>query len=174
MKKIGATIIIAFVSGVLFFYFINNLTVWNQSKIEEYIERFDIKTNEDFRDFIQESEEAGIIFDYLNLRNVIIVHLIGLIAAISSLALVHMIVDKLFFKKFFEEPNVYTAVRRASWIPILIFIFNIIRIVGGLNVYYLVFVLIIGIIFAFIEFGYSTKPKNSQNENQIKTVKNSS
>jgi len=161
MKRIIPIIIIAIFAIGLFFYFINNLSPWNGEIIDRYIGTYNISTGSEFQEFINDSIKAGIIFDYLDIKNVFLIIICGLISASASLTAIHLIIDKLFFKKFYEEPNLSVAFRRSLYIPCVFIIFNILRLVNGFNVINFVIISILIIIMIIIETGHMKSKTNN-------------
>lgn len=92
-----------------------NVSPFEVPKLQEYINTNQIGENdyEEFDKAIDDLIKSGQIEKYLNTSSIVIF----LITVSLGLSLfffgVHTIIDKLFFKKFFEKPNFKVAVRRS-------------------------------------------------------------
>jgi hypothetical protein len=155
MRKVLASIIIGLFLGVLFAYLVGNLSPWNETAVFSYLEKYDISKGVEFEQFIDESIRAGLIFDFLNIGNIVILALIGSSAFISFFCTVHMVIDKLFFKKFWQEPDHGIAIRRGSWIPIIFIIFSGIRLFGGFTSINLAFIAFAVIVILYVEISFT-------------------
>ncbi len=130
--SIYALIICVVFTGI-FIYLINTLSPWNQDAVNAIIERFNLLTGAQFREFVAEGLNNGNVFELLNLKNLIILLVVGLIAFTSGFSTIHLFVDKLFFRKFYENPSVFHAVRRGMLIGLVIIALSILRLVGSLD-----------------------------------------
>jgi hypothetical protein len=147
---------------LVFVYLVQNLSPWQQEAVDQYIEEFNISTGAEFEEFIKDSISAGIIFDYLDIKNVLVLIDFASISFISLFTAFHIFIDKLFFKKPYEEPSLNTALRRSIWIPMLVLIFNLIRLVNGIN--YLTLIVtafLIGVV-VYVEYSYYRANKLSK------------
>ena len=55
----------------------------------------------------------------LDTKNVIVVSIVACLAIMSNFAVVHLIIDKLFFRRFYEKPKTFLAYRRGILLGIL-------------------------------------------------------
>ncbi len=170
MKKVLISLTIGVFSIVLFLYLVDTLSPWNEVILREYIEKFSIDSGTEFNEFIDDSINAGIIFDYLNLKNVFILFGFGFTAAVSFLASLHMFVDKLFFKKFYEDPNTTTAIRRSIWVPLLFSIITVVRLVTAFNLFYLVILGSIVLLIILIEVAFFGKKGGAKKKDEYQEV----
>lgn len=155
MRKVFTTIIIGAFFLAITIYLVNNVSPWNQDLLFTYLDKFEITRGEEFSRFVEESIKAGIILDFLDFKNIIILSVCGFLAFISLFASVHMFVDKLFYKKFYEEPDHIAALRRGSWVPIVFVILGFLRLVGGLSGLNLIFFLFCLGLIIYIEISFS-------------------
>lgn len=169
MKKVVISTVVFVFSLILLLYLYQSISPWNTDLINDYIEKFSIDTGREFEEFIDDSIKAGIIFDYLDIKNVLILHIFTFLTITSFISTIHMFVDKLFFKKFFEEPDVSVAIRRSIWVSIILFMFNFIRVFGVLSIFYIVIVLIVIIIIILVELSFAKK--NTIVEKEVEGVK---
>lgn len=164
MKRVLVGIIIGLFSLGIFLYLVKNLSPWNEVVLREYIEKFSIESGTEFNQFIDDSINAGIIFDYLNLKNVMILISFGFVSVVAFLASIHMLIDKLFFKKFYEDPNASTAIRRAVWMPLVFTIISLVRLVTAFNIFYLIILGLIILLIVLIEVAFfGKKGRNNTN-----------
>lgn len=157
MKYIIISTIIAIFASALFIYLLNTISPFNDAVIENYIDKFSIDNGSEFNQFIDESIKAGVILDYLDLKNVMILHVILFISLTSTLATIHMVIDKIFFKKFFESPDWTSSVRRSAIIPAVLFLINFFRVLGAFGLFYIFIILLIVIILVLIEISFSNR-----------------
>ena len=134
MKKIFIALIISIFISILFLYLANSLSPWNREVLNSYIDKYSITSGFEFNEFVSNSISSGIIFDYLDLKNILIIALFITVAFTSILSTIHLIIDKLFFKKFYEQPNHTLAIRRSFWIPFGLILYNLLRLFGGINI----------------------------------------
>ncbi|MFC1780469.1 hypothetical protein ACFLY9_02135 [Patescibacteria group bacterium] len=108
----------------------------------------------------------------VDLSNLVIVSIVLIIAIASLFGSVHQFIDKLFFRKFFEKPRTFIAVRRGILLGVLLLGLAWLRIFGFWETHtaLLVFVLIILIEALFISFSGGKKSeaaKSESDDNQI-------
>lgn len=100
-------------SGVfLFFYTINTRDILDWERLDQRLEDRDIKTQDETVDFVVDYYRRGLLSEYINKGNVGIMGLSLFLIVFGGFSLLHLILDKLFFKKFYQEPEVVTAMRR--------------------------------------------------------------
>jgi uncharacterized membrane protein len=100
----------------------------------------------------------------VDIRNLIIVSIVLILAIASLFSTVHQFIDKLFFRKFFEKPHIFMAIRRGVLLGILLLSIAWLRIFGfwEMHTAILVFVLIILIEALFISFGSGKKSETRE------------
>lgn len=162
MKKVLLSLIITAFFGILFYYLLSSVSPWNREKVFEYLEKFEITHGEDFDKFINDTLEAGLILDYLDLKNVIIIFITGAATFTGLFASLHLLIDKLFFKKFFEEPNVVNAIRRGIWFPVLFLIFTLVKLIGGFTSINIIFLIVSIIVIIYVEISFTRSGKVSE------------
>ena len=113
-------ILLCFIAAVIFtftaIYVTNTVSPWNIDNLELVIERNEIETGTEFSEYIYELKERGLVWEVINKPNLAL--WLGLWAGsiISTFSFAHMSIDKLFFKRFFEQPNLFRALRRGTWL----------------------------------------------------------
>lgn len=75
-----------------------------------------------FIEALQQLKSQGLLIQYLNWRSILPVFITAAGAGVSLFIFVHMILDKLFWKKFYEQPSVLIALRRGVML-LLAFVF---------------------------------------------------
>lgn len=102
-------------------YFINNYPPINLEKLQQDIVQLDILRNEDekFNNLISNIIKPENILNYLLPEAYITLFLIIFILW-GLFVILHLLVDKLFFKLFYEKPNFSNAYRRGVFFVILI------------------------------------------------------
>ena len=172
MRYAVYSLIIFAVFGGIFFYLLNSLSPWNVDAVNTAIERFGLLTNVEFHDFVKESVRDGSIFSLLNLKNLAILGVVGLVAVASAFSTIHFFVDKLFFKKFYEKPSVFNAVRRGVLLGLLAETFIMLRLLGSFELYIVagcvVLVGLIEVLFVMVGKKEGRERKERKNENDEK------
>lgn len=121
---IGVTLILA---G---FILVNtpDLSIFNNDKLMELVDSGEIEPGQEDRlnSEIQQLIDRGLIIPYLSPNFFLIDTLIlgGLLCFIFA---VHLIIDKLFFKEFYQNPSIKLALRRAVIITLVLFALRILR-----------------------------------------------
>ena len=163
MRRALIFLLIGLFFALLLAYLLSNLSVWNTDELLKILERLDIKSNKSFELFIEESKSAGIIFDYLNLRNIIVIFLIWSATFVCLFSSSHMFIDKLFKRKIKEEPDYVTAIRRGIFIILMINFLIILRLFLGATTIGLVTFVAFLVSFLLIELNiYRTKRKKKK------------
>ncbi len=151
MKKI----LIFFLIGVFFIfvskYIFENFSPLNKDALQEVITSQNIKPNkwEELNAQIGNLVEKGLILDYLS-TNAYIGLLSILITIFSFFVAVHLIVDKIFFKDYFEPALLSDAIRRGIFLITALFLIAYAKLLHA-EQYIL---LLIPIVFVIIEFFY--------------------
>ena len=93
-------------------YLVHTLNPFDTEATREIISAEKIRTVTDFGFLVQELMSKGLVWDYINLRNFSLV--VGSIAAayVSLFTFLHLIIDKLFFRKFYQQASLGMAIRR--------------------------------------------------------------
>lgn len=164
MRTAGLTFLTSIFFLILFVYLTNSISPWNQTAVSEAIDVYDINSGENFTVFIDEVLELGLIWELISIKNLVIwISVLGG-AFVSMFISIHMIIDKLFFRKFFEEPDFWMAFRRGFLIYLAFSSLLILRLIAGLVWYNALAVVILG---AAIEMGfvyYHSHKKEKQSE----------
>jgi Na+(H+)/acetate symporter ActP len=101
-------------SGVfLFIYTINSCDLLDWQALDEVLANKEIITQEETKDLVIDYYRRGLLPQYLKKENVIQLMLAVFMIVFGIVGCVHLLIDKLLFRKFYEEPGVWAALRRA-------------------------------------------------------------
>jgi hypothetical protein len=109
--------IFALFFGGLSYYFLTSVSPFDLDKMQQLAEENVIEE--------EEWEQLDFQIEYLIERNIILEYLssdayIGIVSVALTLvfafAAIHIVIDKLLFKKFFEKPSLFNALRRGLFI----------------------------------------------------------
>lgn len=91
----------------------------------------------------------------LDIKNLIIVSVIFIITLASIFSLFHQIIDKVFFRKFYEKPKIILAARRGILLGILLIGLAWLRIFGFWEIHIILLVVVLVMLFEalFMSFG---------------------
>jgi len=132
MKRVLIALLISIFFILLLTFISYTYSPFDQTGLENIINRYGITEENEFRQVVSRSVELGIAWEFIHVPNLIawLVALAG--ACISLFASIHMFVDKLFTKKFFEPPELIPAIRRGILVFFVIFILIILQLLGAL------------------------------------------
>jgi len=121
MRIIFYLICLVILSVLIVLYFVNNHPPINLDKLKQDIVQMDILRNEDeeFNNLISNITKPENILNYLLPEAYITLFLLIFILW-GLFVILHLLVDKLFFKLFYEKPNFANAYRRGVFFVILI------------------------------------------------------
>jgi len=121
MRIIFYLICLVILSILIVLYFVNNHPPINLDKLKQDIVQMDILRNEDeeFNNLISNITKPENILNYLLPEAYITLFLLIFILW-GLFVILHLLVDKLFFKLFYEKPNFSNAYRRGVFFIILI------------------------------------------------------
>lgn len=155
-------ILTIFFSQVTLFLF-QNQSPWNKDKLNADLEDRQIETNEQTIEYIRENLELGIVLDYVNLQNLVTLFIFLVTTIACMFACAHTFIDKLFFKKFYQEPDWRPALRRGIVVSLCIISLVTLRLIAGLT-YFIAIPLIA--LFVIIEYLMTQKNRVVQEESQ--------
>jgi hypothetical protein len=122
---------------------------------------------EEFETVLGELIDRGLVFQLLNSRNITLIGISLSLSVTSGFILLHLIIDKLLFKKFYEEPNLLAALRRGIFFSaggVSILIFRIFQADDSLSI--LTIGLLVVVEIALTKFFSSLKFNKAELENQ--------
>lgn len=85
--------------------------------------------------------------DMLDVKNLAIVSAIFVLAVTSIFAFFHLIIDKLFFRRFYEKPRIDLAVRRGGLLGIVLAGLAWLRVFGFWELHIILLVLVLVLLF---------------------------
>ncbi|MBL8014570.1 MAG: hypothetical protein JNK26_00055 [Candidatus Doudnabacteria bacterium] len=131
--------IVPFSLGLIFLilgvYLLRILSPLNAEVLGPLISAQKITTDAEFLALLDELVSKGIIWDYLDLRNVAIIAGIFFVAVSSLFAAAHLTLARVFFLKFYEQPHLIAAIRRGVEFGVFLLSAVVIRLYG-LEIYY--------------------------------------
>lgn len=101
-------------------YLVSILNPFNETLVQELIDSKIINSIGEFNEYVSEMTQQGLLWDLLNVRNVIILGLVIIGAVTGIFTFFHLIIDRLFVKKFYEQPSLVIAVRRGIFLGIFL------------------------------------------------------
>lgn len=131
MRKSLISLLIAIFFSVLLVFVSYNYSPFEDSGLENIIQRYGITEVDEFREVVSRSVALGVVWEFLNFRVVIAwsVALAGVV--ISFVVFLHLTIDKLFFKQFFEQPDLLTALRRGVLLFFVVYMFLGLHLLGA-------------------------------------------
>lgn len=135
MKYTWIFLVLVLVFAYISNFSVRNISPWDKDKLNEDFVEAGIETNQEAQDYVQENLELGLIFDYINTQNFLLM-IVSLTLTLSfGVAVVHNIIDKLFYKKFYEEPNWQVSIRRGAEVGLLMIALIFLKLIAGLTVF---------------------------------------
>ncbi|MBN1915696.1 hypothetical protein JW796_01715 [Candidatus Dojkabacteria bacterium] len=120
--------------GVLY-YIVTILSPWDEQAVNQAVDRFGLLTGSEFQEFVIEGIENGSVFYLLNIKNVIAIGVVLLVVIVSGFSALHLFIDKLFFRKFYENPSVFSSIRRGTILGLLVESLVLLRLNGSFETY---------------------------------------
>jgi hypothetical protein len=113
MKFVVIFTLLALSGGFLFFYTINSRDLINWSKFDQVLVEKEVITQTETREIVIDYYRRGLLPEYLVMESVVQLGVgIGMLF-VGVIAAIHMLLDKLFFRKFYQEPRLFRAFRRS-------------------------------------------------------------
>lgn len=148
------TVVIAFTTAlfftVLFLYVSTTLSPWNMEAVNQTILQNDLKTSHEFTTLIEEIIDLGLLWQVIDLRNLLTWFFLFGFAIVSIFSSLHMLFDKLFFKRWFEKPTITNAIRRGLLFYLLILAILLLRLLAGLYWYNVIGVIALVIVIELV------------------------
>lgn len=120
MRRIGIAFVISlFLLGVTG-YLAVTLNPLSETAINTLVQTEGIKSQAELSTHLQVLIQKGVIWDYLNWKNILILIVVGIGAVTTTIAWTHMVFHKLFWAKFYEQPAIVIAVRRGIFVSLAI------------------------------------------------------
>jgi len=145
MKYTWIFLVLALFSLYIGNFLYRNQSPWNKSKINQELAAENIKTNSEAIRYIADLQDLGLVWDYINLRSFLLLFVFIDTGIVCGFASFHTLFDKLFFKKFYEEANWQTAVRRGVELAMLVSLFVVLRLSASFSIFTAIPLLLIAI-----------------------------
>lgn len=131
MKYTAIFTLLALLGVFLCFYVLQNLQLLDWEKIQPMLDERKITTQAETVRFVTDFYRRGQILEFVRMQ-VVFAFITGVALLVGgSLGAIHLLVDKLLFKKFYEPPNLALASRRAAFWATLPYLIGL----GGLSNY---------------------------------------
>lgn len=160
--------VIIFIAAVLFLllfgYITQNLSPWNQTEVKSAILNYNLKSDDEFNLFIQDALNYGQISRFLDARNILIWVIVLGVSVVLAFAAVHLFLDKLFFRKFYEKPSMLYAVRRGIIFYLFLVGLIALRFISGLFWYNALALAVLGVALEYL-FLHTGASRNSDHNN---------
>ena len=145
MKKVGLVFGLALIFGLLVFYIAFRYTPYNADKLMELAGNEGVLNADVFTDNIDSLIEYGLLIPILDQQIFYIEIVLSGLFIVCLVGAIHMLVDKLFYKKFYESPAVWKAIRRGVIVFSVLLGWFFFRVIGGLSFLNFILMLILGI-----------------------------
>jgi hypothetical protein len=109
-----------------------NTSPLNLEKVRMVAQTDNLLTDADFSKNFEYYLSNGFIWDILDMRQFNSWLVVFSLGAISLFSFFHLLVDKLFFRKFYEEPSLFDAIRRGILIVIIFIGAIYLKLINGL------------------------------------------
>jgi len=131
MRKSLVSLLIAIFFLVLLVFISSQYSPFDDSGLQSIVQRYGITESDEFREIVSRSVDLGVVWEFLNFKVIIAwsVALAGVV--ISFVVFLHLTIDKLFFKQFFEQPNLLVALRRGVLVFLTIYMLLSLHILGA-------------------------------------------
>ena len=151
MRRVALYLFLGIIFSVLSFYLIQELSPFDTQKLEEIVE-------------IQNIIDRGLVFSYLSEN----AYIIGgsILASIFFIFIsIHLFIDKLFFKNFYENASSFDAIRR-GFLLILAIVFLIFSKLSKAENYVLILIVLLPFLLEFVYVFYFKK-ENFENTEEL-------
>jgi hypothetical protein len=172
MRKYFLPLTICIFLSLVSIYLVRNLNPFNPEALQLLIKGQNILVHEELVAELQSLAARGLIWEYLSPRNVALIAAVIGAAAIAGFTLMHLIIDKLFFKQFYQSPSMTTAVRRGALIMLTTTALLAVRLLAGQWYLYLaVIVVAIALEVVAWNFFYREPLALETGEQQVSTIR---
>lgn len=132
------------------FFLLNNHTPWDKEKLNRDLQSSHIETNTQTIKFISDSMDRGEILFYLNTSNFIVFIFFFSLMIIAAITSMHTFLDKLFFKKFYEEPDWKLGIRRGVIFSITVVMIILLRLLAFASIFTVVPLILLSILGEYV------------------------
>lgn len=127
-------------------YLLWTSTPFNTEAITTLIKGESVTSDAQLNDLLSELIAKGIIWDYLNLTNLLLIGSVLFVGIACVFSFLHLVAARLFWLKFYQQPRLIEAIRRGIEFSLFITVLILMRLYG-LEFYYgiLVLGLVVGV-----------------------------
>ncbi len=148
----------------MLFYSFSQLPLLDWQALSTLLAQRQIETQTQLSTLLLELYRRGLLTTYLDFRSLLAVGA-GIGAIVSgSVGAIHLLVDKLFFRKFYLPPNYPLALRRALFWTVVALLIYALAVLNYLQLVVLFSVLIIALILEVVISGMGVKQVKTQPE----------
>lgn len=160
MKRGLISLLIAIFFALLVVFITANYSPFSPEGLDNIIQRYGITEEAEFREILTRSIELGVAWEFINIQSLVawILAVAGFV--IFGFASIHLTIDKLFFKQYYEKPDILPAIRRGTLFFFVIFVLFMLQLLGAFVWYtVLITVLLLGL-FEYVAVYFGGNKKN--------------
>jgi hypothetical protein len=132
MRRVIIALFLSFIFIGIGLYLSTNTSPFNLQSVKNVAQTDNLLTDQAFYNKFGDYLSNGLIWDILDLKQFNSWIVVWSLGAISLFSFFHLLIDKLFFRKFYEEPSIFDAVRR-GFLLVIIFVGAIyLKLINGL------------------------------------------
>jgi hypothetical protein len=132
MRRVIIALFLSFLFIGIGLYISSNTSPFNLDIVKQVAQTDNLLTDQAFNLKFGDYLSNGFIWDMLDIRQFNSWVVVWSLGAISLFSFFHLLIDKLFFRKFYEEPSIFDAVRRGLLIVIIFIGAIYLRLIDGL------------------------------------------
>ncbi|MBD3279902.1 hypothetical protein GF389_00040 [Candidatus Dojkabacteria bacterium] len=156
--------------GFVSFFLLDNQSPLDTEALMADLDSEGINTQAGTIAYIEESIELGTLPEYVDYQNLLLVGVFFSGAVFSLLSSVQILIDKLFFKKFYENPRYPVAYRRAGLVIAGIDSLVLLRIFLGFDLIIAgTIIVLLMIIEGFLTFGAKNLEQSENSKDEVPT-----
>ncbi len=168
MKYVSVLALISLFLAYLSFFLIANQSPFDKDKLNSKLNELNIETNTQTVQYLDEVYQLGILMDYLNTKIFIATISIISLFIVFTVATLHAFVDKLFFKKFYQKPDLSAAFQRGIEVALLLSVILFLRLMAGINIVIVGALMLLTILIDYLIISY----KRDRKEKMMKNLQN--
>jgi hypothetical protein len=159
MKRVGIAFGIAVLFGTLLVYLMNRYSPYDTEKLKLLGSSEQTVELSIFTDNIGQMIDNGLLLPVIDYKIFYINLGLAFCFVVATVASIHMLIDKLFYKKFFEEPELWPALRRGLLLFFTIVGLTFYRLIGGLSWNNVLLILLLPAILEFVAIKLTAKSR---------------
>jgi len=132
MRRVIIALFLSFLFIGIGLYISSNTSPFNLDRVKQVAQTDNLLTDQAFYAKIGDYLSNGFIWDMLDIKQFNSWVVVWSLGAISIFSFFHLLIDKLFFRKFYEEPSIFDAIRRGLLIVIIFIGAIYLRLINGL------------------------------------------